>query len=166
MDIFSQIGIAPAFLPVGPRVHPGFCGGGHRSYSLGFLCRLVPGANRLPAERRISHNLRACPRGVPLHDGVFDHADNCTLDANGPLIPDTGNNVQLDTDGDGFGNLCDGDLNNDQIVNVLDLGLFKARFFTTDEDADLNGDGIVNALDLGVFKDLFFQPPGPSGPLP
>lgn len=99
-------------------------------------------------------------------DGVLNNADNCTLAANGPLILDNGNNSQLDTDSDGFGNLCDGDLNNDNTVNVQDLGLFKARFFTGDVDADMNGDGTVNVLDLGLFKAGFFMPPGPSGPLP
>ncbi|VAW59289.1 hypothetical protein MNBD_GAMMA08-306 [hydrothermal vent metagenome] len=99
-------------------------------------------------------------------DGIFDHEDNCTLAANGPLILDAGGNSQLDTDNDGFGNMCDADLNNDNIVNSLDLGLFKIRFSTTDADADINGDGIVNSLDLGLFKSLFFKPPGPSGPLP
>lgn len=98
-------------------------------------------------------------------DGVLDVEDNCTLAPNGPAIPDAGGNVQLDTDGDGFGNLCDGDLNNDNRTNSLDLGLFKAVFFTDDADADYNGDGFVNSLDLGLFKALFAKPPGPAGPL-
>lgn len=100
------------------------------------------------------------------NDGVTNSMDNCIDAANGPLIPDGGGQSQLDTDTDGYGNLCDGDLNNDVIVNVLDLGLFKARFFTTDADADLNGDGTVNVLDLGLFKALFFKAPGPSGIAP
>lgn len=98
-------------------------------------------------------------------DGVFDHEDNCTLAANGTLLLDAGDNSQLDTDNDGYGNLCDADLNNDNIVNALDLGLFKTKFLTADTDADLNGDGVVNTLDLGLFKALYFKPPGPNGPL-
>ena len=89
-------------------------------------------------------------------DGVPDVADNCKLVANGTLIPDAGGNSQLDADGDGYGNLCDGDFNQDDFVNVIDLGLFKQRFFTADSEADLNGDGIVNVLDLGLFKAMFF----------
>jgi hypothetical protein len=87
-------------------------------------------------------------------DSIRDANDNCkaVADAN-----------QRDTDGDGYGNFCDGDLNNDGIVNSLDLGLFKQRFLTTNADADLNGDGTVNSLDLGLFKGLFLKPPGPSG---
>ncbi len=88
------------------------------------------------------------------NDSVPNGQDNCTLVAN----PD-----QLDTDGDGFGNRCDGDLNNDNVVNAVDLGLFKNVFLTPDPHADLDGDGIVNVVDLGLFKQLFLQPPGPSG---
>jgi len=98
-------------------------------------------------------------------DGVRDVDDNCTLAPNGPAIPDAGGNIQLDTDGDGFGNLCDGDLNNDNRTNSLDLGLFKAIFFTDDADGDYNGDGFVNSLDLGLFKQMFGKPPGPAGAL-
>jgi hypothetical protein len=94
-------------------------------------------------------------------DGVPDYQDNCVLHANGPLVSDKGGNIQLDTDGDGFGNICDADLNNDNQVNSLDLGLFKQAFFITenqsgfDPDADFNGDRVVNSLDLGILKALF-----------
>ena len=87
-------------------------------------------------------------------DGVSDALDNCVNVAN----PD-----QRDSNGDGFGNICDADLNNDCIVNPIDLGIFKGVFFTPDADADLNGDGVVNPVDLGIFKSLFFLPPGPNG---
>ncbi|MFK8015233.1 MAG: M14 family zinc carboxypeptidase [Gammaproteobacteria bacterium] len=87
-------------------------------------------------------------------DGVDDSLDNCTL------IP---NASQLDSNGDGFGNACDPDLNDDNIVNVVDLGLLRAAFFATgQQDADFNGDGVVNVVDLGVMRTFFFQPPGPS----
>jgi serine protease AprX len=90
-------------------------------------------------------------------DGVVDTLDNCTL------VP---NADQRDSNGDGFGNICDPDLNNNGVVNAVDLGLFKAVFFTADADADFNGDGSVNAIDLGVMKLYFFLPPGPSGVAP
>lgn len=99
-------------------------------------------------------------------DGIADDMDNCTLVANGPLIPDAGGNSQLDTDGDNYGNICDPDFNNDLIVNASDLAFMKTFFFTTDADADLNGDGIVNAADLAILKAMFFGPPGPSGLVP
>ncbi|MFK8016541.1 MAG: hypothetical protein AB8G17_14000 [Gammaproteobacteria bacterium] len=97
------------------------------------------------------------------NDGIADISDNCTLVPNGVLLPDDGGNSQRDTNGDGFGNVCDPDLNNDNIVNVVDLGLLRQVFFQADDDADLNGDGIVNVVDLGILRAQFFAPPGPAG---
>jgi hypothetical protein len=97
---------------------------------------------------------------------VPDSVDNCTLVPNGPNDTATAGPSQNDTDADGYGNICDGDLNQDLFVNSLDLGLFKQRFFTADPDADMNGDNFVNSLDLGLFKAAFFKPPGPSGVAP
>lgn len=90
----------------------------------------------------------------PDGDGVPDIDDNCTQ---------TFNPSQTDADGDGFGNACDPDLNNNCVVNVADLGLLRSAFFSADPVADFNGDGDVNVLDLGVMKLFFFEPPGPSG---
>ncbi len=99
-------------------------------------------------------------------DGVPDQSDNCILDPNGPLIPDAGGNIQLDTNGDGYGNICDPDLDNNLIVQAGDLALFKPLFFTSDPDADFDGNGIVQAADLAILKNFFFKPPGPSGLVP
>ena len=90
-------------------------------------------------------------------DGVADSLDNCSQHAN----PD-----QRDSNGDGFGNACDPDLNNDLIVNPVDLGLFRSAFFSTDADADFNGDGVVNPIDLGILRVFFFGPPGPGAVAP
>lgn len=86
-------------------------------------------------------------------DGIDDAADNCSMLHN----PD-----QRDSNADGFGNACDMDLNNDNVVNVVDLGLLRVAFFTDDADADSNGDGVVNAVDLGALRSLFLMPPGPG----
>jgi hypothetical protein len=87
-------------------------------------------------------------------DGIPDHLDNCIHVPN----PD-----QRDTDGDGWGDACDGDLNNDGIVNAQDLALFNAQFGKTGPNAaDFNGDGVVNALDLARFRQMFGKAPGAS----
>ena len=88
------------------------------------------------------------------NDAIVDDNDNCLL---------APNNAQQDADGDGFGNMCDPDFNNDGIVNAADLAYMKANFFSSDAEADLNSDGFVNAADLAILKPMFFGPPGPSG---
>lgn len=88
------------------------------------------------------------------NDTVTDNLDNCQLVAN---------TNQRDTNNDGYGNICDPDLNNDGVINFVDLGIMRSVFFTNDPDADLNGDGTVNFVDLGMMKAMFFGAPGPSG---
>ncbi|MEM6640257.1 MAG: trypsin-like peptidase domain-containing protein, partial [Pseudomonadota bacterium] len=90
-------------------------------------------------------------------DNVDDSVDNCTLVSNAD---------QIDADGDGYGNLCDADLNNDGVVNVLDLGILRTRFFSADPVADFNNDGVVNLVDLGLMRQQFFGSPGPSANAP
>jgi hypothetical protein len=87
-------------------------------------------------------------------DNIPDKSDNCTLVANSD---------QRDTDNDGFGSMCDPDLNNDFIVNAADLAMFRRVFGTDDKNADFNGDGRVDFSDYEILVDLFFQSPGPSG---
>lgn len=87
-------------------------------------------------------------------DGVPDLSDNCIFVANAD---------QRDTNGDGFGNICDGDFNDDCRTNIADLAIFKGGFLGTDPDLDLNGIGGVNIADLSIFKGLFLGAPGPSG---
>jgi len=98
-------------------------------------------------------------------DGIDDNLDNCITVSNGPDTPGiTPDQIQRDTDGDGIGNICDADFNNDAIVGPADLSLFKAAYGSTnsaDEDQDLDGDGIVGPADLSLFKSYYGKPPGP-----
>lgn len=67
-----------------------------------------------------------------------------------------------DSDGDGYGNIVDADLNNDMTNNFADLSLMKQRFFSADVDSDLDCNGSVNFADLSILKSMFFRPPGDS----
>ena len=90
-------------------------------------------------------------------DGVFDSMDNCT---------EVSNPAQRDSNGDGYGNFCDADVDNDGAINFSDLNILKTGFFGTDADLDFDGDGAVNFADLQIMKDSFFGSPGPSGLVP
>ena len=90
-------------------------------------------------------------------DGVGDACDNCSV------IP---NADQRDTNLDGFGNICDADLNNDLLTNLSDFSLFRTAFGTADPDADFNDDGSVNLSDFSTFRSLFGSAPGPSAVAP
>ena len=93
-------------------------------------------------------------------DGIEDSQDNCVEVAN------TG---QHDTDDDGYGNMCDGVLNNDNQTNTLDLNLYKLAHRSSlgeneyNPDADFNSDNTINTLDLNIYKKLHRKAPGPSG---
>jgi hypothetical protein len=98
-------------------------------------------------------------------DGAPNIADNCRL-----LPNNTGAAAQCDSDGDGFGNRCDGDLNNNNSTNAFDTPLYRAQLgkpsvAPTYNVADLNCNGSVNAFDTPIFRSLLGSPPGPgAGP--
>ena len=95
-------------------------------------------------------------------DGVEDSLDNCLLVANPPPL-------DCDSDLDGYGNVCDADLNNDTLLGGFDFGLFLPCFTAgsdpTNKGCDLNCDTLVNGLDFQIILPLFIFGPlsGPSG---
>jgi uncharacterized protein (TIGR03790 family) len=102
-------------------------------------------------------------------DGVPDASDNCIE------VP---NADQRDTDGDGYGNICDGDVDNDGRVTTSwgvttpppaagDLEkIVQSMGGPYDPDRDLDGDGVVDADDQTLAGLRLFFPPGPSGIAP
>ncbi len=87
------------------------------------------------------------------NDGIDDNIDNCLTVYNAD---------QADADHDGYGNWCDGDFNNDGVVNFADLAVFRATFGSADAVTDLSYNGVVNFQDLARLRLLFGRAPGPS----
>ncbi|MCC6640065.1 MAG: right-handed parallel beta-helix repeat-containing protein [Deltaproteobacteria bacterium] len=105
-------------------------------------------------------------------DGVLDPVDNCLEDANGALA---GPNVQLDADGDGIGNVCDADLNQDGFVGIPDFGIMLPCYLKSVgpgkgpagdpecRESDMDGNGVVQVQDFLYFLFGYNAPPGPVG---
>ena len=87
-------------------------------------------------------------------DGVADNADNCKLVANAN---------QRNTDGDNFGNICDPDFNQNNLVDPTDFSRLKSKLGTPSALEDLNGNGIVDPTDFSILKSYLGKAPGPSG---
>lgn len=90
------------------------------------------------------------------NDGVPDAFDTCKVVANGPLIAGPGTCPgQQDSEPDGYGIQCDPDLNNNNIVDLGDLGVLLPKLGSTAPldlvFIDLNCNGIVDLGDLGII---------------
>jgi uncharacterized protein (TIGR03790 family) len=96
-------------------------------------------------------------------DGMPDARDNCR---------DLPNPDQRDTDADGYGNVCDPDVDNDGVVTtrasgkagLSDLARIRRSHQTNlyVPDCDLDGDGEVDERDIEMATYFAGLPPGPS----
>jgi len=101
-------------------------------------------------------------------DGVADVIDNCVSISNAGA-------AGCDSDLDGYGNICDGDFNQDLVTDGVDFSpVFLADFIAgsmgtnTDgnpDGSDMNCDGAVDGADFApAFINQFVQgSPGTSG---
>lgn len=87
-------------------------------------------------------------------DGVPDSRDNC---------PNTFNPSQRDSDGDGIGDVCDGDcpdLDGRNPISFRDFAILASAWRVPDRGTpagDLNADGLVNTLDLQVLAQYWLS---------
>ena len=106
------------------------------------------------------------PPGTPIDqdgDGVRDTEDNCILIANTDQIDD-------DHPQDGYGNICDGDFDNDGIVGGKDFAIFRECLNSLRDGkpwrlvCDMNGNRYLENNDFRRFRRSFGRGvPGPSG---
>ena len=99
-------------------------------------------------------------------DGVSDQSDNCINVPNGTnnnIDPNACQIFQYDVDNDGYGNVCDADLDNDGIAGGTDWLILARNYGMVSDIADITCNGIVDAPDIMAFLVSFGNPPGPSG---
>lgn len=102
----------------------------------------------------------AGPCEDPDSDTVCLEDDNCSAVAN---------SGQVDTNSDGYGNICDQDYDGDFVVGAADLNAMKAAWQCAssdgcyDADIDADQDNVIGASDLNGLKANWQGVPGPSG---
>lgn len=96
-------------------------------------------------------------------DRIPDVFDNCTLIANGTEPGGTCSN-QIDSDGDGFGDACDTDYDQDGITALSDFQILVAAVGTANPVIDVDCDGIVSLSDFLILVGNVGTAPGPAGP--
>lgn len=107
-------------------------------------------------------------------DGIVDPLDKCIN------VPDV---LQMDADGDGCGNCCDGDYDNSGFSGISDFVTFRICLVLDNQnpdvydvgdpggpfndpfctESDMNSSGLINIGDFAVFAKEFSGAPGPSG---
>ena len=92
-------------------------------------------------------------------DGVCTATDNCKTESN---------HSQFDANGDGFGNVCDTDWDDNGKTGISDLGIWRQHFGHTNDDpmdavidTSEPPDGGVGIVELGTWARWFGWEPGP-----
>lgn len=102
--------------------------------------------------------------GIPTNEVIdFEFPGYLSARANLPasLSAATGESGQVASIELGTIPLLAGDLNGDNLVNILDLAFVASNFQTSELQADVNGDGVVNIFDLVAVAGNY-QQQGPA----
>ena len=101
-------------------------------------------------------------------DGIPDVLDKCSLDSRNSVVPST-----CDSDCDGYGNVCDGDFDQNNSVNAADFTMYFVPAFKGlvpspwPQGLDMDCNGAVGAIDFTMYFIPQFKAtpavPGPSG---
>ncbi len=100
-----------------------------------------------------------CPNTLDT-DAIGDCVDNCSIKDNGD---------QLDTNSDGYGNACDPDFDQNNVVNLADRGILLSVNALSEgdpgynPDVDMDGNGNIGLGDRGILLSFNGLPQGPSG---
>ena len=81
-------------------------------------------------------------------DGITNNIDNC---------PSTANTDQLDTDGDGVGNVCDSDDDGDGFSDEVEITCGSDPLDATSKPLDTDSDGIANCIDADDDNDSYLD---------
>ena len=90
-------------------------------------------------------------------DGICNSIDNCY---------NTSNSGQQDTDHDGYGNICDCDLNQDWFVDQNDNNIFMLAWLSNSSspnwnaNADFDSDNVIGFMDFNILKQRLSKPVG------
>jgi hypothetical protein len=117
-------------------------------------------------------------------DGILDGDEGATADADADGVPDAIDNctsvvnpVQFDADGDGCGNRCDADSDQNGIAGGSDFNALRLCFGKiwpaagppedpTCAESDLDESGIVGGGDFNLLRLRFGEAPGPGAACP
>ena len=86
-----------------------------------------------------------------------------------PNSPACVNKSQLDADADGYGNICDSDVNNSGSTTATDYSILRSvigklyNFSANAAKSDMNGSGSVTAADYSILRARIGVATGPSG---
>jgi len=92
--------------------------------------------------------------GVPEGTAFISAKTQWTLRRRQPCVFDSAGDAVVAFTGASL--LRGGDLNGDNIINLVDYNILNGNWFTTSAAADISGDGVVNVFDYNVLNSNWF----------